>query len=386
MHKGTTGEVDQWLWQSPAFQRLFGEVRSASQAEPHSHTVGCPTPPPQQAEGASPGIPAASPQAARNLCPSRRLALGNAIGLGPHAQWAQGAHAGCGATWDKQQLAQSRATPVCQTLPGPTGLRALIGRHLAARPSPGAAPVCRALSWNLGQDPPGPHSPRPAAAPPALSLEPSQGLPRSSCWARFCGTASTHRNTLKLKSRFALLARKRGSRQPLPTLSVWSGTVGQDCAEPWGEEPEVQRKLQDRTKPTGPCLLPCTPLHPRPREQSAAHTLSGWERGTGPRAPGLSMEHRVSSWAGPLRHPKHRQGPRQSRKDKRCSPPLLPRAPAQAPTMVPHGEHQPTSGIRTGRLLHRAPLNAAGVTETRWASQHLTAQRTPSAVQPLPSG
>lgn len=85
-----------------------------------------------------------------------------------------------------------------------------------------------------------------------------------------------------------MLTRKRRSRQPLPTLDVWAGTAGQDCAEPQGEEPEVQRKLQERNKPIGPCLLPCTPLHPRSREQSEAHILSGWERGTGLRAPGCA--------------------------------------------------------------------------------------------------
>lgn len=157
---------------------------------------------------------------------------------------------------------------------------------------------------------------------------------------------------------------------PCPhSMSGLARTASQDCAEPQGEEPEVQRKLQERSKPTGLCLLPCT-LDP---ENRVKPTPSGWERAQATRpvhgAQGQQLQ------AGPPRHAKHRQGPHQRRK-----------APAWAPTVVPHGEHQPTARSRTGRLLHRVPLNAAGVTGTREASQHLIAQGVQSAAQPLTPG
>lgn len=94
---------------------------------------------------------------------------------------------------------------------------------------------------------------------------------------------------IKMKEQVCLAARERGSRQPLPTLHVWAGTASQDCAEPQGEQPEVQRKLQERSKPTGLCLLPCTP-DPQNRVKPTPY-----QAGRGPRPPGLYMEHRDTS-------------------------------------------------------------------------------------------
>lgn len=172
-----------------------------------------------------------------------------------------------------------------------------------------------------------------------------------------------------------MLAKRRGSRQPLSTVGIWAGTAGQDCAEPQGEQPELQRKLQERSKRTSPRMLPCTPLHPRTREQREVHTLSGWERGKGPRAPGLCKEHRDSSCRQALPDTlntgrDHTRAARKSAGHPQCCPGLMPGHPpwCHMDNISPQpgaGQGDSWTGVPSC-----TPLNAAGVTGTRWASQH----------------
>lgn len=146
--------------------------------------MGCPTPPPQQAEGAPPWISAASPQSGRNPGLSPQLGLENAIGLGPPAQGAQGHTLAVRVTWGKQQRAPNEATPQHEPtrVPtpswGPTGLRALTAGHLPVPPEPwdNCRVPGRHCHANLGQDKPNSHSPRPITAPLTLSLKPVQEL------------------------------------------------------------------------------------------------------------------------------------------------------------------------------------------------------------------
>lgn len=114
MHRGSgLGGVGPWLWQSPAFQRLFGGVRSASQTEPHSHIMECPTPPPQKAEDSC-CIPSnwqksqSQPSAGTGKCHWAGTGLGPPP---PPPSGYRGHTLAVGVTWDKQQLGHSRATP-----------------------------------------------------------------------------------------------------------------------------------------------------------------------------------------------------------------------------------------------------------------------------------
>lgn len=111
VHKETTGGL---VWQSSAFQRLFGGVRSAPQTEPHGHTMGCPTPPPQQAVRSSRGsIPMDSCSIPSDWQKSRsQPSAGTGKCHPPGWDPLPGGHTlAVGVTWGKQQLAHSKATP-----------------------------------------------------------------------------------------------------------------------------------------------------------------------------------------------------------------------------------------------------------------------------------
>lgn len=178
VHKETTEGL---VWQSSAFRRLFGGVRSAPQTEPHGHTMGCPTPPPQQAEGASPWIPAASLQTGRNPGLSPRLALENATHRAGTpcpggTRWLWGSP-GANNSWHTARPHLSTSPPVCQPPPGSHGAQ---GTDSQAPASPtralGQPPCARHCHANLGQDKPSSHSPKPVAATSTLSLKPVQEL------------------------------------------------------------------------------------------------------------------------------------------------------------------------------------------------------------------
>lgn len=212
VHKETAGGL---VWQSSAFQRLFGGVRSAPQTEPHGHTMGCPTPPPQQAEGASPWIPAASLQTGRN--PGWHWEM-PPTGLGPPAQ---GAHTGCGGhlrqttAGTQQGHTSARAHPCANPLLGPMGLRAPTARHLPVPPEPLGNPrVPGTVMPTWARTSPVPTAPSPSLLPrhSALSLSRSSSLFPEQLPDTYLWHSQHFQKHIKMKEQICLAGQEEGKQ------------------------------------------------------------------------------------------------------------------------------------------------------------------------------